>query len=362
MVNGVMLADIRSQPDVLAEAVPSLRRQAGSLRRGQAFRRVLLTGSGDSLIASLALQELFASAGIDAVAVPSLDASRYVHHQPEDLVVVVSVSGEVVRTIEAARCAHAAGATTVAVTANGSSTLASTCDDALVFPEPLDRSIPHSRDYTLTLAAIGVLAEALADTSFAELDEIHALVAVLIERSFREVERLGTHAAPETEGRTWFLGAGPDRATAMFGALKYWEAAAMASWWDDLEEFGHGSQLMARPGDRAVLIAAGLGARRAIEMVPGLRAMGMEVVVVGDDAMRLPRPADVPVLPTAPVPATWHPFVSCVPLQVMTYLRATALQLDVSVPWFGRTYGPTYDAVHTEWTKRGEILTERTES
>lgn len=351
-----MLEDIRSQPDAIADALPRLRSEAAAVRTRGPFERVILTGSGDSLIASLAVQHLFeAAAEVPVVALPSLDASRFRAHHARDLVVVVSVSGEVVRTIEAARRADVDGATTVAVTANRSSTLSRICDVAVEIPAPIDRSIPHSRDYSLTLVALACLAESVAGVAFDELDRLAELYREGIDRSFAEIEASDLVSRPP--GRTWFLGAGPDRPTAMFGALKYWEAAAMEAWWDDVEEFGHGSQLMARPGDRAVLIGAGLGARRAREMAPGLRKMAMEIVFVGG---RDGGDGSVPILSTAGVPPPWHPFVSCVPLQVLTYRCATSLGLDVSVPWFGRDYGPTYDEVHTEWTKHGEVLSEGT--
>ena len=112
----------------------------------------------------------------------------------------------------------------------------------------------------------------------------------------------------------------------------------MEAWWDDLEEFGHGSQLMARPGDRAVLVAAGPGTQRALEMTSGLVRMGLDVVVVGGTEMAR---EDLPHLfTTDDLDARWHPFAACVPLQALTYAEAHARGLDVSVPLFGQAHGP----------------------
>lgn len=347
-----MLLDIRSQPAAIAEGLPSLRRQMRDLLPLDPPGRIVLTGSGDSLIAALAIQSLFRErCEAEVLAVPSLDASRYLDHRRDDLIVVASVSGGVTRSLEVAHRARAAGCTTIAITANGASPLAETCGRTLVIPPPIDRTIPHSRDYSVTLLAFACLLEGLAGVSLPALDGLADAHASLIERSFASVESL---ARSRSAGRTWFLGAGPDRATAMFGALKFWEAAGMEAWWDDLEEFGHGSQLMARPGDRVVLIASGLGVRRAIEIVPGLEAMGTEVVLAGQDAIRVD---GRPWLSTdAGFDGPWHPFVACVPLQVLTYVEATALRLEVSVPLFGKPHGLAYDEVHTEWTQRGEIM------
>jgi glutamine---fructose-6-phosphate transaminase (isomerizing) len=349
VINELMLRDIRSQGDALAQGLLSFREQLSEAELpGQ--NRIVLTGSGDSFIAATVLQPLFqAHRNVPVLALPSLDASRYLTPNPSDLVVVLSVSGEVARSIEVARRAGQAGASTIAVTAAGDSTLGVACDLAIEIPAPIDRSIPHSRDYTVMLLALACLLEGLASTTFDELAGLSSTVADLVTRSLEMAASLRA-----STGRTWFLGAGPDRATAMFGALKFWEAAGMEAWWDDLEEFGHGSQLMARPGDRAVLIASGAGCQRALEMAGGLERMGMDVVLVGGTSMRSSgRPQ---FFTTDDLDPRWHPFVSCVPLQALTYVEAEARGLDVAIPLDGQSFGPTYSDVHDEWTKQSRVV------
>lgn len=349
MTNAVMLQDILSQPDALAEGLPSLRSQASALALPP-VERVILTGSGDSFIAALGLRDLFqVHLRVPVLIRRSLDASRYLDTTPEDVVVVVSVSGEVARTLEAATRAVDTGATTVAITSAPRSRLARACDATLTIPPPIDRSIPHCRDYSVTALALACLLERLAGIRIEALDELPSLVAATVNRSLG-----GWETDPTAPGRTWFLGAGPDRATAMFGALKYWEAAGMEAWWDDLEEFGHGSQLMCRPGDRAVLIASGPGCQRALEMIEGLEKMGVGVALVGGASMasdRLPH-----LWTTDELDFRLHPFVSCVPLQAMTYLEAGARGLDVSVPLYGHPHGVAYDEVHAEWMRQSSII------
>lgn len=349
MKNAVMLADIRSQGEALAQGLVETRTQVAALRLHR-VERIVLTGSGDSWIAACAVQQLFQDhCRVPVVALPSLDASRYVRHGHGDLVVVLSVSGEVARTIEVATRAKAEGARTVAITASATSSLATVCDAVLTIPMPIDRSIPHSRDYTVTLMALAGLLEGIVGAVFPELDALPALSAEVIDSALSSVRPVR-----DPEVRTWFLGAGPDRATAMFGALKYWEAAGIEAWWDDLEEFAHGSQLMARPGDRVVLISAGPGCQRALEMVAGFERMGLEVVVVGGTEMAS---GGRPHLFTADgLDARWHPFVACLPIQALTYGEAEARGLDVSIALFGRPYGVTYDAVHVEWTKGSRVV------
>lgn len=349
VTNPVLLRDIRSQGGVLKEGLVVARREASALDIGNAHR-VVLTGSGDSFIAALAVHALFDHhADRTVLSLPSLDAGRYVSFERGDLLVAISVSGEVVRTVEAAQRARSAGATVLAITANPGSRLAASSEGLMTLPEPLDRSIPHCRDYTAALLVLAALLERLASRTLPPLDLIPALTNDTVSRCLVVGDQIG-----RSGGRTWFLGAGPDRASAMYGALKFWEAAGMEAWWDDLEEFGHGSQLMARPGDRAVLIAAGPGCQRALEVICGLERMGLEIVLVGGEEMSsLPHQN---LLTTDQLEARWHPFLSCVPLQVLTFLEAEARGLNVSVPLFGQPHGPAYDEVHVQWVRGSRVV------
>lgn len=344
-----MLRDMQSQREALAEGIPSLRAAATRLPP-RSYQRVVISGSGDSFIAALAVEGLFSQhLDIPVLGLTALDASRFRRPEPTDLTVVISVSGEVSRGIELVRAGRAAGATVVAVTASEQSTLARSSDLVLVLPTPIERSIPHSRDYSVTLLALACVLEQLCGQRFDEVDALPALIGDAVPVALEQVKDLVT-----SSGRTWFLGAGPDRATAMYGSMKYWEAAGMESWWDDLEEFGHGSQLMARPGDRAVVVAAGAGGQRGIEMIPGLRKMGLEVVLVGGAGFT---GHGVPHLMTSDdVDQWWHPFVSSVPLQALTYVEANHRGLDVSVPLHGQPHAVAYDDVHVEWTKESQIV------
>lgn len=349
MINALMLRDIESQPEALSTGLAAFRSRAAAFDL-DGTERVVITGSGDSYIAPLAVEALYRRwSPVPVVVTPGLDAGRYLDIGGGDLVVVVSVSGEVSRAIETAARAGASGGRVIGVTARTESSLAGASAHTLVLPAPIDRSIPHSRDYTATIVALATLLERLAGRTFAELDALPEVTAGMLPAALDDGKAM---ASPE--GRTWFLGAGPDRATAMYGALKYWEAAGLEAWWDDLEEFGHGSQLMARPGDRAVLVAAGAGEPRAREMVDGLDRMGLEVILVGGASIGVEGHRR---LPTATLGDwRWHPFVSCLPLQALTLWDAERRGLDVAVPLFGRSYAPTYDEVHVEWTRRSAVL------
>jgi glucosamine--fructose-6-phosphate aminotransferase (isomerizing) len=352
-VNELMLREMQSQPNALAEALSDLRIQAAQIALPR-VDRIVLTGSGDSGYAAMALEHAYqATARVPVWALSSASASRFGELRVGGLTVVISVSGEVIRTIEAAQAARAAGGTVVAVTAAGSSTLVGVSDAALVMPKPITRATPHTRDYTLTLLALAVILEWVTDRRMNELDEWPGQVAEVLERAMRWAEDL---PRLEEERQPIFLGLGPDRGTAAYAALKFWEAGGMRALWDDLEEFGHGSQLVAMPGDQAVVFATGRGASRAAEMLPGLARMGLTPIVVADARadpaalLSLTEPFQLPELDPNLVG-----LLSCIPVQAITYIAANRRQIDVTVPLGGRPEGPIFDAVHVEWMRQSQL-------
>jgi fructoselysine-6-P-deglycase FrlB-like protein len=95
------------------------------------IRHIILTGSGDSLIAGqAAATALRAWTGLSVQPMPAMEAARYVdmapmHANPRSvLAVCISSSGEGARVVEAAQRLRSMGALTVAITADPASRLA----------------------------------------------------------------------------------------------------------------------------------------------------------------------------------------------------------------------------------------------
>src|SRR5262249_20158693 len=154
-VNELMREEILDQPAALRQSLPSLRAQLAELDLPQP-RHLFFAGSGDSHAAPLAL-ELAAHLHLDAPAqtLTALEAARYTPFREDRLLAAISVSGEGVRTIEAARAAREAGAWVLAVTAEAMSTLTGVASGALVLPvRARSRETPHTTDFLTTLLAV----------------------------------------------------------------------------------------------------------------------------------------------------------------------------------------------------------------
>ena len=128
--------------------------KAFTLEEIHKFKRVVMTGCGDSLCASMAAKECFEELTGRMVDVPTcIDLARHYDARRfgepgETLVVLVSFSGKVSRVVEAAQRARRLGAVTVGVTHDAASPVAAACDRVLVvqpdeFPLKRTPRLPH---------------------------------------------------------------------------------------------------------------------------------------------------------------------------------------------------------------------------
>jgi glucosamine 6-phosphate synthetase-like amidotransferase/phosphosugar isomerase protein len=80
-----------------------------------------------------------------------------------------------------------------------------------------------------------------------------------------------------------YLGAGPNEATARFGAAKLFEGPQQLAVSTNLEEWAHEEYFVTQPGDPVVLVnPSGAGHDRGLEILSELRFIGARAVVVSD--------------------------------------------------------------------------------
>ena len=85
-----------------------------------------------------------------------------------------------------------------------------------------------------------------------------------------------------------FLGAGPNEASAKFGAAKLFEGAQQIALSTNLEEWAHEQYFITRPGEPVVLIApSGAAADRAAEILSELNYIEAAPIFVSDRRLRV---------------------------------------------------------------------------
>jgi glutamine---fructose-6-phosphate transaminase (isomerizing) len=299
------LQNVSAQSRVIEELIPRLEPQIECVLPGNLvsrIRKIYLTGCGDSHYAGLAARLAFDKyTGIQTEPLQALEFSRYVvDYMPENsLVISISNSGEVARSIEALVLARQRGAYTIAITGNANGRLAAAADDVLIqtVPEYAEALGPpgsgslglanfHASLLALYLSAlhIGGLRGRLPGAQVVELKQELAAVAQVIERTARRNQPVARElAAALWHLDTFFiLGGGPNYATALFSAAKLFEQPQQNGVPQELEEWAHEQYFLTRPNVTPILILVppGNSRDRAIEQIRGARDMGATVIAI----------------------------------------------------------------------------------
>lgn len=332
-----MLAGINAQPDYLREGAAKALYERSvhlPLRRPS---RVYLVGCGDSHYAGLATRFAFERwSGIPTEALESLEFSRYaVESAPADaLVVAVSNSGRVVRTVECTRVARERGIATLGLTYNPASPLGQTADMLLPWTYQDVGFGPGTLSYLASLVGLYALAARLGELNGRLADAAPVLesirrcgdaVARTVSDNLVPSERVAS--VLNGEGLVCIIGGGPNYATALFGMAKFIEAAAYPAVGQELEEWAH-EQYFCTRADTATLVVAppGRGVDRAREQLQAVRDMQGQAFVLCD-------PADQATASLADVVLPIHtgedellsPIVSAVPLELVALRFAQRL-------------------------------------
>jgi len=323
-----MLEEIRMAPKVVASQLtamdPPLKQLAASLVQS-GITNLYLTGCGDSFFAAAAATLAFARhAGIPAEGVHALDMARYrVRYLPSNSAVLcISYSGEVGRTIEAAAQARAFGHRVIALTGNAASPLAKEANDLVPMNVPSLGSTPGTVSFLSMLVALFELALhwgaarghdiATARRALEGAPELTAQTLALSEEpAARLAERLQHRSA------ITYIGAGPNDATARFGAAKLYEGPQMRGAVTNVEEWAHGEYFISGNGQPVIVVAPrGAASDRVGEILNELAFINADVTLMSDE----PSPNVRDVIPLARgLPEEFSPLLTALPLSLLAY-------------------------------------------
>jgi glutamine---fructose-6-phosphate transaminase (isomerizing) len=218
------------------------RKTIEAVRERLVGRRILLVGSGTSWHAANHGTWLLREAGVEAWAVPAIDAALYAEWlHPEDALVLLSHSHSKRYTLEVFRQARSSGRLCLVISARGT-------PDADV--ETVDRELSScfTASHLAALFRLAQLAEALG-ADFGDLGTVPASV----ERALHE-PRPEVHPP---ERLLSFVGAGPNQWTAAEAALKVREASYAAAEGFSVEQFLHGPAVALDGRDTLVVLDGG---------------------------------------------------------------------------------------------------------
>ena len=324
-----MLRDVRRQPAALA----------GLLARAFEFRSfarehlapdpggtLFATGCGDGWFAARAVESLIGGGPHTyrpRAALPFLvyDAPAL---EPADRVLVISMSGSVDRSVEAAEAALLRG-TPVALLTNGDGGRAGALGIARTSLdiEAIAPFLCGTTSYTAT-----VLALALALGPAGAVEATKQVVARL--EGFLDAAAPAVRALTRSYAGVRFLASGVNLATADYGAAKLVELSRIPTWSDDIEEFAHRQFWSADPGELVVYLSAHPRlAPYADESARALRGMGFTTLGVEIEGSEMPSARHRVTLPH--VEEALSPLPFALPLQLLGYHLALATGLDPDV-------------------------------
>jgi glutamine---fructose-6-phosphate transaminase (isomerizing) len=294
----------------------------------------------------LAFEQL---AGLPCEPMTAMQFGRYAarflpQDEPEaNLVLAISVSGQVSRTAEALALGRRAGGVAVAITGNPAGALAQEAEVVLQTAVPSLPTaqpglvVPGARSYiasqlALYLTAIhlgekrGHLSRKEAEAERRGLGE----TAVFQAQTIARCDPIAQQLAYDWRDADQFVycGAGPNYGAALFSAAKLIEASGDAAIGQDTEEWAHLQYFGKEPDTPTFIISAGgWDASRAAEVVTAAQQIGRRVALIAPENSELAQAVDpAHLLPISGTTAEhFSPLLTCLPGLLFAAHRAELL-------------------------------------
>jgi glucosamine--fructose-6-phosphate aminotransferase (isomerizing) len=315
------------------------------------FSRITIAASGASRHAGLAGKLMIEE--IAGIAVEVEHASEYGNRNiltsPDNLVVLISQSGETADVVSAQREAISKGSKTLAITNVQDSTVANEANAVLYTYAGREVSVPATKSFTTALAALYILALYVAQCR-------GVITPEKLKSSVEELEATADQleaALPEFDSRCkplarryfmahtfFFLGRAAHFPIALEGALKLKEISYIHAEGYPTGELAHGPTALLEPSFPAVVIAtcdrgdddSVARYEKTLGNLKTIRSRSECVLVVATEGdTEVPKLSDEVVF-VPPAPELLSPILEIVPLQLLAYYIALWNHYDVDRP------------------------------
>ncbi len=347
-----MLKEIHEQPDAVRETLRGRIAPAGGVNLAElqpleellrSCRRVYMTACGTACHAAMVGKMMLESWVRIPVEVDLASEFRYrdLLLEPEDLVVVVSQSGETADTLAALREAQHRGSQVVAVTNVLGSSVAREADAVIYTRAGPEIAVASTKAYMTQLVVLALLALHMAQLRgtmtpdriarrCAELESVPDRLKLVLQHE-PMLERLGGRLRDEEH--VFFIGRGADYRAALEGQLKLKEISYIHAEAYAAGELKHGTLALITEGVPVVALAT---QRQLLPKIASniavARARGGWILAVGlRGATEIQQLADeyVPLPELSPL---LMPMLAAVPLQLLAYYAARARGCDIDKP------------------------------
>jgi len=283
-----LLQDIKNQGQSLsrvlayqfAEGHPVLLEASALLRDA---RKIIITGMGASLYASLPLQYQLAAMGLNCLVVDSAELLHYQQRLCADAVVIlVSRSGESVELTKLLPQVKKIASRTITVTNEPRSRLATGADLVLIIGSFEDERMAI-QSYTGTLLTLTLLASVVAgdlDQVREEMRHVLATISTLVNGDLEGPRFWDGFLEPAWP--IYLLGRGPSYASALEGGLLFNETAKHPAIGVTCGNFRHGSVELVDSNFRGLIFAPhGKTRKLNLALAESLERFGGKILVIG---------------------------------------------------------------------------------
>lgn len=292
-----LLQEINEQPaylqDLIKQSKEEIYELANKIRLERDIRKIILTGCGDSLCASLTTEAAFNQAGFSTYVFPPMEFSRYRYRynnllDENTLLIPISVSGKTPRVIEAINAARSRKCAVLSVTNNPESPAAKKSDvfiyaksshieslrtssyDGEVSSQYVgyEHDVPQTKSYTAVQMALLLLAKSFEkDPDYSELKEIPEVIKQVVDN--RLIKELAIESAGAS--RHIFSSSGPNYGSALFGEFKMYEFS-LPGFSKEIEEYCHTAYFITEEDNPVMFITPeGEALSRVAEIAPILK-------------------------------------------------------------------------------------------
>ena len=279
---------IHAQPEAVRMLLADEEGISSAAERLSQSGRIFLAGIGTSFHAAIVGEYLLRVTGADAWAVRSFEFVNYPRPlRSDDSVILISHRGSKQYSVQAIERANAAKTFTLGITGKGSKMQGA---DAVLETVAQDPSSAHSISYTGTLTRLAQIAAHMAALQGRtdvtqrltyELERIPFLMEAILRRE--DEVRIVAQEAVAQRRRIYFIGAGPNAATAPEGALKAKESAYVTAEGFELEQALHGPLVSFESTDLVIpLCVTGAAQRRMADLLLALSEIDAHVWLVGE--------------------------------------------------------------------------------
>lgn len=306
-----MIAQLESLPDLIRQEIKGLDhkvRNAFTHNDILSTKKIFITGCGDSYFAGVASKLAFKSwCGLSIEVASSLPAGRYeIPYEAKTfpnnpLVIGISVSGGVSRTIEAINIANDIGAKTLAITGNPGSTLAKVSDIVIDCSIPEFVDAPGVRSYQVSLMTLYLIAihfaEVMGRMTMKEADMLRGSIAATagtiaktIEHNKERIKDLAEELRHETNFH--IVSHGPNYGTAQFCAAKIVESSGLYAVGQDTEEWAHLEYFNdVKSGVSTLVISPGFRSHELMaEFVSQMKRIGRTIISITPEGDKVVAP------------------------------------------------------------------------